>query len=459
MPSPGPKSPKSSPSSRPRPVFPLDSIHQPRPGGPGGRDWSIGRPAPGPCWRGRTDGDPDVATAARDPGYAGARLRGYLFHCAATRAWQTDHINCRQYRRPLRPCYRCCILVRPALPALRAAPRNCLSRTDISLGGSCIRGYRHSAWCTSRGTGIHPMEPLSDCSGADLGGNSPRVLVPWFPQSRSAIHVVPGCHISVPSPFPAGCGQEAARAREAGFQDAPKLLRFGLPSALTSLPQTINLRLDQLLIIAFLPPVAGAVRGRGGVERRGRAPPGGCGIRVVPARLGGARTHAASTLAEYRTAGWNPRRDSDLCGLRGARTLGLPVVFGARFSGAVPAALILVPAGAILAWSGIAENGLQGLGRPAIVLAAELTGAAVTLGALPLLLHDYGIVGAALASLLGYASVAAFAVTAIRRSTDCGIRSLMIPTWPVTKSLVVRCAALVRLAPRAVGRHRPRSTS
>ena len=34
---------------------------------------------------------------------------------------------------------------------------------------------------------------------------------------------------------------------------APELLRFGLPSALTSLPQTINLRFDQLLIIAFLP--------------------------------------------------------------------------------------------------------------------------------------------------------------------------------------------------------------
>ena len=32
-----------------------------------------------------------------------------------------------------------------------------------------------------------------------------------------------------------------------------KMLRFGLPSAVTSLPQTVNLRFDQLLIIAFLP--------------------------------------------------------------------------------------------------------------------------------------------------------------------------------------------------------------
>ena len=33
----------------------------------------------------------------------------------------------------------------------------------------------------------------------------------------------------------------------------PEMLRFGLPSAVTSIPLTINLRFDQLLIIAFLP--------------------------------------------------------------------------------------------------------------------------------------------------------------------------------------------------------------
>ena len=34
---------------------------------------------------------------------------------------------------------------------------------------------------------------------------------------------------------------------------APEVLRFGLPSVLTSIPQTINIRFDQLLIVAFLP--------------------------------------------------------------------------------------------------------------------------------------------------------------------------------------------------------------
>ena len=239
---------------------------------------------------------------------------------------------------------------------------------------------------------------------------------------------------------------------------APKLLRFGLPSALTSLPQTINLRLDQLLIIAFLPARS-------------------LGLYVVAVSWSGAvaplLAAVGSVLFPHVSAERKPARQVHLLStaLQGGAIvaiatsvafvalapIGLPLVFGARFSGAVPSALILVPAGAILAWSGIAEDGLKGLGRPAIVLAAELAGASVTLGALPLLLHAYGIEGAALASLLGYAAVAAFAVTAIRRSTGCGIRSLIIPTWPVTKSLAVRCVALLGLSPRP-GRHRPRST-
>ena len=37
------------------------------------------------------------------------------------------------------------------------------------------------------------------------------------------------------------------------LQAVPEMLRFGLPSSFISLPQSINLRLDQLLIIAFLP--------------------------------------------------------------------------------------------------------------------------------------------------------------------------------------------------------------
>jgi len=50
------------------------------------------------------------------------------------------------------------------------------------------------------------------------------------------------------------------------------MLRFGIPSALTSLPQTVNLRFDQMLIIAFpAGSLARLLRRRRSLERRCRA--------------------------------------------------------------------------------------------------------------------------------------------------------------------------------------------
>jgi O-antigen/teichoic acid export membrane protein len=227
------------------------------------------------------------------------------------------------------------------------------------------------------------------------------------------------------------------------------MLRFGLPSALTSLPQTINLRFDQLLIIALLPARS-------------------LGLYVVAVAWSGAVAPMLSAVASVLFPHVSAERDTDRQGhLLGAALqggalvaaatsvvfmllapIGLPLVFGARFAPSIPSALVLVPAGAILAWAGIAEEGLRGLGRPTIVLVAEVGAALVTLAALPILLHALGIFGAAVASLLGYTTVAAFTVAAISRSTGRPIRRLVIPTWPVAKSLLFRSLSLKR------GRHR-----
>jgi O-antigen/teichoic acid export membrane protein len=125
----------------------------------------------------------------------------------------------------------------------------------------------------------------------------------------------------------------------------------------------------------------------------------------------------------------------------------LPLVFGARYAPSIPSALVLVPAGAILAWAGIAEEGLRGLGRPTIVLVAESVAAVVTLASLPVLLHFFGIMGAAVASLLGYTTIAVFAASAISRSTHLPLHQLMVPTSAATKSLMLRGISLLR------GRH------
>jgi O-antigen/teichoic acid export membrane protein len=235
------------------------------------------------------------------------------------------------------------------------------------------------------------------------------------------------------------------------------MLRFGLPSALTSLPQSINLRFDQLLIIAFLPArslgfYVVAVSWSGGVAPLLSA----VGSVLFPhvsaerdihrqrhflatALQGGALVAAVTSVPFMLLA-----------------PFGVPLVFGSRFGPSIPSALVLVPAGAILAWAGIAEEGLRGLGRPAIVLVAEVAGAVVTVSALPVLLHFYGIYGAAVASLLGYSTIAVFTVVAISRSTHQGIRSLVIPTRPVTRSFVARSFSLLPGRHRVPGRHRAR---
>jgi O-antigen/teichoic acid export membrane protein len=230
---------------------------------------------------------------------------------------------------------------------------------------------------------------------------------------------------------------------------APKMLRFGLPSAVTSIPLTINLQLDQLLIIAFLPARS-------------------LGLYVVAVSWSGGVAPLLSALGTVLFPNVSAERDTGRQGqllataLQGGALvaavisapflllapLGLPLVFGSGFAPSIPSALVLVPAGAILAWARIAEAGLQGLGRPSTVLIAELVAAVVTVAALPVLLHAFGIFGAAVASLLGYSTAAIYTVAAISHSTNQSIRSLVVPTLPVARSLAVQSLSRFR------GRHR-----
>jgi O-antigen/teichoic acid export membrane protein len=238
---------------------------------------------------------------------------------------------------------------------------------------------------------------------------------------------------------------------------APSMLRFGLPSALTSLPQSINLRFDQMLIIAFLPARS-------------------LGLYVIAVSWSGAVAPSLTAVGSVLFPHVSGEKDADRRGralqtaLQGGglvalatsvpfmllAPMGLPLVFGAGFAPSVPSALVLVPAGAVLAWAGIAEEGLRGLGRPGLVLAAEVVAAVVTVSVLPVLLHRYGIVGAAVASLLGYSTIATFTVVAISRSTNQRVRSLVIPTWPVAKSLTSRSVRLAAGWLRSENEHRLR---
>lgn len=261
------------------------------------------------------------------------------------------------------------------------------------------------------------------------------------------------------------CGLPVVIVASRKFQGRPrpdrrlagKLLRFGLPSAVTSLPYTVNLRLDQVLIIAFLPARS-------------------LGFYVVAVAWGGGAapllSAVGSVLFPHVSAEPDKCRRGQLLAtaLQGGAVVAgvmslplilltpvaLPLIFGARYAPSIPSALVLVPAGAILAWAGIAEEGLRGLGRPTIVLVAESVAAVVTLASLPVLLHFFGIMGAAVASLLGYTTIAIFTASAISRSTHLPLHQLMVPSPAATKSLMLRGISMLPGRPHRAyqGRHR-----
>jgi Na+-driven multidrug efflux pump len=81
----------------------------------------------------------------------------------------------------------------------------------------------------------------------------------------------------------------------------------------------------------------------------------------------------------------------------------------------------------IVGMNTLAEGGLRGLGLPGAALAAELCGLAVTIISLALMLRPLGIVGAAIASLLGYSATFAVAMYKGVRATGLSFVTLACP--------------------------------
>ena len=207
------------------------------------------------------------------------------------------------------------------------------------------------------------------------------------------------------------------------------LLGFGLPAMLTTLPQTLNLRLDQLLMVSLV-----SSRQLGlyvvAVAWSGVVNPvvGAIGLAVVP-RIAGVEDQHDRTEFLVRSS-----RISILVGAAIATVMvcltpiALPFVFGSSFSAGVVTAVVLLPAAIILSWNFVIAEGLRGLGRPRGPLYAEAAGLAATAAGLALLLPWLGILGAAITSLVSYAIVAAWQVRLLRRTVEFNLRGLLCPT-------------------------------
>jgi O-antigen/teichoic acid export membrane protein len=225
----------------------------------------------------------------------------------------------------------------------------------------------------------------------------------------------------------------------------PSLLTYGLPCMATMVPQTLNIRLDQMLMAALLPPrdlglYVVAVAWSGAV-----APLLGALSAVTMPAVASAESHHQGT-----------RRFA--VGVRAATTLALllalaigaitPIaivmLFGGAFTSAVPVALVLVPAAAVLGLNGVLQEGLRGLGRPYAVLRAEVAGLAVTALGLAATLRTMGIMGAALASLLGYSTVSVALLFSARRYAGTSATTLLLPRGEELRSETRLLFSMVR---------------
>jgi O-antigen/teichoic acid export membrane protein len=227
----------------------------------------------------------------------------------------------------------------------------------------------------------------------------------------------------------------------------PEMLRYGLPCMVTSVPQMLNLRLDQLVMVAVIPPrdlglYVVAVAWSSAVS-------------PILNSVGAVAMPAVASSADHRFAAQRlcraVRMATALAALMSlvvtaAAPVAIELFFGAAFRGSLSSALVLIPAAGVLGINYTLQEGIRGLGFPYEVLRAELIGLAMTGIGLAVMLPTFGILGAAIASLVGYSSVgASLAATACRR-TGAGPTELLVPKLAEIRDAIAHVGALARSA-------------
>jgi len=184
------------------------------------------------------------------------------------------------------------------------------------------------------------------------------------------------------------------------------LTRCGALSVSANAPASLNQRLDQMVIGAFLPPRLLGLYAVGVTWSMAVTPLSNAFSQVILPRLAGAH--------DAREAGERLCRASRVVAaatgvvalvLLAVSPVAVRLLFGPAFVPAIPTTLVLVLAAALFGMNTFYEEALRGLGRPGLAATAEFAGLFVTVPALYLLLPRAGILGAAIASFLAYGTV------------------------------------------------------
>jgi len=206
------------------------------------------------------------------------------------------------------------------------------------------------------------------------------------------------------------------------------MLKYGIPIGGSAIPVILNLRLDQMLMAAFVP-----ARALGfyvvAVAWSATVPPVLLGIGSVlfprvasaseelrPALLTqGARIGmAAAMVLAISAAALTP--------------VAIPLLFGHVFRESIAVGVVLVFAAAISGMNIIFEEGLRGLGDTPAIFWSEAAGLTVTAAALAVFLKPLGIMGAGVASILGYSATLAFLMNRASRRARQPLKKLLFLT-------------------------------
>jgi O-antigen/teichoic acid export membrane protein len=107
----------------------------------------------------------------------------------------------------------------------------------------------------------------------------------------------------------------------------------------------------------------------------------------------------------------------------------LEFVYGKGFLAASSTLRVLLVASVVLSTGGIIASGLNGFGHPGLSTIARVASAIVTAVALLTLFPRYGIVGVAIASLIGYSVMLLVAFFCLVRRRELGFWSYLRPRW------------------------------
>lgn len=216
-------------------------------------------------------------------------------------------------------------------------------------------------------------------------------------------------------------------------------IKFGLKSWLGGLAQTANLRLDQLLMIAVVPPrqlglyaVATTISGASGLVTGGLSPP-------LMTRIASGERHLmpqAVRVTVMLTVALN-------LAIALITPVLLSVLFGPQFRGAIPMAMLLLAASVPLAGASVLSTALQGDGAPLVPTLGEGIALIVTVVGLLLLLAPLEAIGAAIVSLAAYSASFIFQVVMAGRRLGVRRSEFLVPRHADVLWLRDRVAALI----------------